>query len=865
MTLRGFCIARRKPFHTRKVLAKRALRVEMLETRALMSAAGVGQALLAVPPAASASAAASQPANPAIPSNVVYANALVAGGVSGVTIQRGATATPLTVTGTTTTLVVQGTENGSGAGLIYTWTTTDGPSADVTFSRNGTATAKSTVAKFPEAGTYELQATIADTDGRSVTSIVSVTVRQTLKTIVITPGSVHLNENQTQPFTAAENDQFGNVLAAPLKIKWAKTVGVGSISTSGMYTSPAGVGSAEIAAISGLVVGRASVKVTNAPPTVLTPAMATPATVTGTTTTLSVTGADDGGEPNLTYKWAAVDPPAKVVFSASGTNAAQNTQATFSGAGTYTFQVTITDKGGLSVTSPVTVVVSQTLTSLTITPSSLALAAGATQQFTTLGLDQFGNALAPQPTVAWSAVGGDITSDGLFTAPQTTGAATVTAASGTLAPSAAVFVLSGNFPVLKDVALAEYVQSLDAAGSISRIDMIDILEYVAKENGGVLSSNDFSDLKTIVADAAVLNMPNYVQVLAGDVVDGNAANARFQGKPLGNLAVGSTATHLTELVDKWFLGMDHPALTSRSYTYQSFAGDPLFNNGGPTIYDEGQGYLGDCYLISALGSIANASQSSIENMFIDNGDGTYTVRFYYDPSGSTNAQADYVTVDSMLPVYYGSPVYSGLGAGNSLWLPLAEKAYAQWNATGNEISDNPPANSYNSIQGGWMDAVYQQVLGTNSQDYGMDPTGRAALIAAMSNPAMAVTIGTNQNIGNPDPNTGLYSDHAYAIIGYNSANGTFQLYNPWGVDQPNGWLTWDQLCATCTGMSLVNTADAVTASAATATKPGAGARAADLCFANLENSATQSPLGAARFPLAQPWWTLSTWRDARVP
>ena len=63
---------------------------------------------------------------------------------------------PLTVTGTTTTLVVQGTENGGGAGLIYTWTTTDGPSADVTFSRNDTATAKSTVAKFPEAGTYEL-------------------------------------------------------------------------------------------------------------------------------------------------------------------------------------------------------------------------------------------------------------------------------------------------------------------------------------------------------------------------------------------------------------------------------------------------------------------------------------------------------------------------------------------------------------------------------------------------------------------------------------------------------------------------------------------------------------------------------------
>ena len=36
-------------------------------------------------------------------------------------------------------------------------------------------------------------------------------------------------------------------------------------------------------------------------------------------------------------------------------------------------------------------------------------------------------------------------------------------------------------------------------------------------------------------------MPGYVQVLASDVVNGNAANATYQGQPLGNLAVGSSA------------------------------------------------------------------------------------------------------------------------------------------------------------------------------------------------------------------------------------------------------------------------------------------------------------------------------------
>ncbi len=71
---------------------------------------------------------------------------------------------------------------------------------------------------------------------------------------------------------------------------------------------------------------------------------------------MSVLGADDGGESNLTYTWVATGtPPAPVSFSANGTNAAKNTTATFTKAGNYSFQVTITDAGGLSVTSSVNV------------------------------------------------------------------------------------------------------------------------------------------------------------------------------------------------------------------------------------------------------------------------------------------------------------------------------------------------------------------------------------------------------------------------------------------------------------------------------------------------------------------------------
>src|SRR5208283_1885250 len=76
----------------------------------------------------------------------------------------------------------------------------------------------------------------------------------------------------------------------------------------------------------------------NAPPTVAAAAAATPSPVTGTTTVLSVLGADDAGEANLTYTWATTGtPPSPVNFSANDSNAAQNTTATFSQAGNYSF------------------------------------------------------------------------------------------------------------------------------------------------------------------------------------------------------------------------------------------------------------------------------------------------------------------------------------------------------------------------------------------------------------------------------------------------------------------------------------------------------------------------------------------------
>ena len=154
-------------------------------------------------------------------------------------------------------------------------------------------------------------------------------------------------------------------------------------------------------------------------------------------------GADDGGEANLTYTWATTGtPPAAVTFSANGTNAAKNVVATFAKAGTYSFRVTITDQGNLTVTSTASVTVNPTLTSISVAPSSATVSTGATQPFTATAADQFSAALAPQPSFTWTvSAGGTITTAGLFMAGTTAGGPfTVTASSGGITGTASVTV-----------------------------------------------------------------------------------------------------------------------------------------------------------------------------------------------------------------------------------------------------------------------------------------------------------------------------------------------------------------------------------------------------------------------------------------
>jgi alpha-L-arabinofuranosidase len=234
-----------------------------------------------------------------------------------------------------------------------------------------------------------------------------------------------------------------------------------------------------------------------AAPSVVNAPAASAAPVVTTQTVLSVLGADvTAGEAALIYTWTTMGtPPAAVVFSANGTNAAKNTTATFTQAGTYNFLVTMTNPGGVSTTSTVAVIVAQAVTTITSVPSPTFLYAGASEQLTATAFDQFGNAFLAPPTFAWSLTSGtgSVTPAGVYTAPLTATTAVLQVSVGAVIASATLHTVTA---LLGDA---------DLSGTVDRTDLNIILSHLGVVTSSWTSGNfdgaptvDLTDLNDVL-------------------------------------------------------------------------------------------------------------------------------------------------------------------------------------------------------------------------------------------------------------------------------------------------------------------------------------------------------------------------------
>ena len=371
---------------------------------------------------------------------------------------------------------------------------------------------------------------------------------------------------------------------------------------------------------------------------------------------------------------------------------------------------------------------------------------------------------------------------------------------------------------LENASLKSATSEAIADGAFTYSEVLNLLQNAAQ---GGISTAEFSDLSTIYKNSIDLFSNNYVKAITYNVILGNSANATWWGgakqisdtEVLGNLVAGASQLHAERLIGKWFLGLDLPMPLVGGDTANSEAASGVFSYGpstgalfvnGITATDINQGIAGTCYLMAALGAIAYNSPEYIQDSFIDNGNGTYGVRVYY------NDQLTYTTVNTSLMVSNYNPnkvvlardYSSGGTLGGEMWVGLLEKAYAQLNSQANIVDrsgkDWNKENSIQAIEGGWAQAIKQftnldydlyslyNYYNPYGQTYSSNDSGtyKQVIIEALASGGIG-WLSSRKTYYNDSGQKTLIGGHAHMVLGYNATTDKFIIRNPWGGDPSN--------------------------------------------------------------------------------
>ena len=321
--------------------------------------------------------------------------------------------------------------NGNTLSLTPTWSVVHGGG---TISSSGLFTAGS-------AGTYAntVTATSGAVSGTASVTVTAVTGPVASIEITLDPSTVGIGG--TKQYVVVAKDADGNVVPVVPAPVWSVVAGGGTIdATTGLFTAGtvAGDFANTIHVVSGSFSASVSVTITAGPLATVEVSPSTVSLAGGATQQYTAVGKDAHGNlVTITPAWTVAAGGGTI----DGTTGLFTAGAT---AGDFTNTVTATS-GAVSGTASVTVT-SGALTSITVSPSSQSLAAGAQQQFTAVGHDANNNVVAITPTWSIAAGGGTIdASTGLFTAGTTAGTFTntVTATSGAVSATASVTVTPG--------------------------------------------------------------------------------------------------------------------------------------------------------------------------------------------------------------------------------------------------------------------------------------------------------------------------------------------------------------------------------------------------------------------------------------
>jgi hypothetical protein len=270
----------------------------------------------------------------------------------------------------------------------------------------------------------------------------------------------------------------------------------------------------------------------------------------------------------------------------------------------------------------------------------------------------------------------------------------------------------------------------------------------------------------------------------GDYLEGNAGSDIFWVDRVGSATdriYGQESGDVVQYVSSFANGADRtldgdriadPTLLA-NMQYKRFD-NPLYSSSGPRLTDIRQGSVGDCYYLAGLGGIATDNSFAIRARVVDFNDGTYGVRL-----GN-----NFYRVDNDLPVWSAGATDTAaahLGAGGSLWVAIAEKAFAHYRSN---------ANSYASIEGG---NGWEANRAFGSTSYGHQSFSGYSSATALANDIysrwlnfQAVSVEFYGWGSAGEGSAPLHMSHAYTVYSFQrNSSGVITgvvLRNPWGYD-----------------------------------------------------------------------------------
>ena len=339
--------------------------------------------------------------------------------------------------------------------------------------------------------------------------------------------------------------------------------------------------------------------------------------------------------------------------------------------------------------------------------------------------------------------------------------------------------------------------------TLQRSDILALFDETKKDN--VVSQTEISDLKNLLNNAERFNIRESQKFFLEKVVDGLKSNT-------------PSTEEFTNLVDAWFKGTKRP---TPSYTGQgdsargvkpeetvqftylpiegSLFGSDTRNPIGVRGRDINQGGIGNCAYLAALDAVIaaprfegneNTTSSFLNQSVEDNGDGTYTIRFF------NNSKPFYVTVDKQVATSDDKLYMANRGGietnsstlladdGNSIWGPLMEKAYAQFREF---LQGNDKQTGYDLIGNGAQ--IYETLAYVTGRKVDYFDSNKFKT-ATFDQIRTALQQGRFITVGTSEETPLLVGGHAFALTAAKAdADGSNQrivVRNPWGNDNKKG-------------------------------------------------------------------------------